>query len=376
MPPPPKILILLAAISAWLSAPCEAAPPLIPGEWKNITPPNVVMTPDNHVFCQGLAIDPAHPATLYLCVCAYDVAKGGLYKTTDGGATWAKIGKLDEPIHIVIDPKNPDHLYCVDGVRGATPGFWTSPDGGQTWAHPRNLDAKTRQPIGDLDLYSVAVDPADFRHVLVSLHSPWAGPWKGTMNCGVLESKDGGDTWLVHDPPPASKGGYGMAIFFLYDPATKQGDADTWLFTAQQGGFFRTTDAGATWTQVYDFQMTHGGNQLYRTKQGVLYSGGYQYPARSTDNGATWQQIKTGLVYSWYMGVTGDGTTLYIGSSNKNEPFFTSPENDGQKWTPYKNGAQKFSEEPFEMACDPVNGIVYSASWGQGLLALKTGSGQ
>lgn len=367
-----KTFVLLAVFSICLMGTVHPAPPLTPGEWKNITPPDVVMTADNHVFCQGMAIDPAHPSTLYLCVCAYDVTKGGLYKTTDGGATWVKAGKLDEPIHVVIDPKDSDHLYCVDGVRGATLGFWTSTDGGKTWAHPRGLDAKTQQPIGDLDLYSIAVDPTDFKHILVSLHSPWSGPWKGTMNCGVLESRDGGDTWIVHDPPPASKGGYGMAIFFLYNPATKQGDANTWLFTAQQGGFFRTTDAGATWTQVYNFQMTHGGNQLYRTKDGALYSGGYQYPARSTDNGATWQQIKTGLPYSWYMGVCGDGKNLYIGSSGKDAPFFTSPENDGQAWTPYKGGAQKFSEMPFEMGYDTVNHIVYSASWGQGLLALKT----
>lgn len=371
-----KTSVLLAALAACLLESGSAAPPLAPGEWKNITPPDVVMTSGNHVFCQGMAIDRAHPSTLYLCVCAYDVSKGGLYKTTDGGSTWAKAGQLDEPIHIVIDPKDSEHLYCVDGVRGSTPGFWTSTDGGKTWSHPPGLDASTHQPIGNLDLYSIAVDPTDFKHVLVTLHSPWSGPWKGTMNCGVLESKDCGDTWIAHDPPAASKGGYGMAIFFLYDPVTKQGNANTWLFTAQQGGFFRTTDAGATWSQVYNFQMTHGGNQLYRTRDGVLYSGGYQYPARSADNGASWQQIKNGLVYSWYMGICGDGTNLYIGCSNKGEPFFTSPEIDGQTWAPYKGGVQKFSEEPFEMYYDPANHLVYSASWGAGLLALKTETGK
>ncbi len=358
--------ILLALLLSVISRAADR-PSLTAGAWQRITPPGVTMTADNHVFCQGLAIDPAHPSTLYLCVCAYDVSKGGLYKTDDGGGTWAKIGNLDEPIHVAIDPRHTNHLYCVDGVRGSTLGFWVSHDGGKTWTLPPGFTAATQLPVGTQDLYSLATDPTDFNHVLVSFHSPW----RDSVNCGILESRDGGATWTVHNPPAGSARGYGMAIFFLYNPVTKQGNKNTWLFTTQAGGFYRTTDGGATWTQVYGLQMTHGGNQLYRTKAGVLYSGGYQYPVCSTDNGASWQQVKTGLVYSWYMGICGDGKTLYTACSNSNEPFFTSPETDGIHWTAYAGGTQKFSAEPFEMGYDPVNRILYSASWSEGLLALK-----
>ena len=340
---------------------------LTAGVWKNITPAGVTMTADNHVFCQGLALDPTHPSTIYLCVCAFDATKGGLYKTTDGGRAWKKIGPLDEPVHIAIDPHNANHLYCVDGVRGATLGFWVSLDGGTTWTLPAGFAAVTEKPVGTRDLYALAVDPSDFKHVLVSFHSPW----NDINNCGVLESKDGGNTWSVHAPPTGSAGGYGMAIFFLSNPATHQGDKNTWLFTTQAGGFYRTTDAGATWTQVSKLSMTHGGEQLYRTRDGVLYAGAYQYPVRSTDNGATWQPLTKGLVYSWYMGICGDGTNLYTGCVSANQPFFTSPEKDGLTWTAYGGGAQKFSAEPFEMAYDGINHILYSASWSEGLLALK-----
>jgi hypothetical protein len=40
-------------------------------------------------------------------------------------------------------------------------------------------------------------------------------------------------------------------------------------------------------------------------------------------------------------------------------------------WTPYNGGAQKFTDGPFEMAFDAANGILYSANWGNGILALK-----
>jgi photosystem II stability/assembly factor-like uncharacterized protein len=362
-------MTVLAGLTAMLGARATAGPVLTPGVWANITP--VAMTPTNNVFCQGMAVDPANPSTLYLCVFAYTPSLGGLYKTTNGGSNWAKVGQLDEPIHITVDPRNSNHLYCVDGVRGSTEGFWVSNDAGNTWTMPQGFQTTTNTAAGNSDLYSLAVDPTDFNHVLVSYHYPW----KDTNNAGVLESKDGGTSWIVHQPPAGSLGGYGMDVFFLYNPATHQGDANTWLFTAQAGGFFRTTDAGANWTLVNPNQMTHGGDQLYRTSSGVLYAGGYQYPYRSTDNGVSWQQISNrGLPYSWYMGICGDGTNLFTSPSASGQPFYVSPENNGLAWTAYNGGAQTFSSEPFEMAYDSTNHIMYSASWGAGLLALRTGA--
>lgn len=349
--------------------PAASRPDLVPGEWKDITPAAAQVKLSDNIFCQGMAIDPKDPSVLYLCVCAFDVTKPvGLYKSTDGGSTWKRVGNLDEPLHIAIDPTDSKHLYAVDGVRGNTQGFWTSQDGGETWAKPDGFAKASADPVGIQDLYSLAVEPGNFKHVLVSFHSPW----KTGNNAGVLETPDGGDTWAVHNPPAGSAGGYGMAVFFLDYPAYGIGDAKTWLFTAQQGGFFRTTDAGASWSQVYDNPMTHGGNQIYCSRTGVLYSGGYQYPTRSTDGGKTWAQVKTGLDYSWYIGITGDGKTLYTAGTGEGRPFFVSPEADGENWAPYRKGAQTFSaNQPFEMFCDTLNGIIYSANWG-GLYALKT----
>lgn len=342
-----------------------AEPQLEPGVWKVVTPPTVKTSFEDHVFCQGVAIDPQHPRTLYLCICAFDAAKGGLFKTTDGGESWKKLGELDEPLHVAINPRDSQHLYCVDGVRGATQGFWVSQDGGESWTMPEGFKKACEKPVGTRDLYSIAVNPTDFQHILVTFHSPWADG----KNCGVLESKDGGESWTAIDPPSSLKGGYGMAVFFLFDPAKKIGDAKTWLFTAQEGGFFRTTNSGKSWSLVSKFPMTHGGNQIYRAKDGTLYSGGYQYPTRSTDNGASWEQVKTGLPYSWYMGIVGDGEHIYTQSTSKDHPFFVSPETDGLTWKPLNE--QKFSATAFEMVYNPIDKILYAASWEEGLLAMR-----
>jgi hypothetical protein len=341
------------------------APLLTPGTWKNLSPAG---WPFGGAFTQGIAVDPCNPAVIYLSTSSFDPSQAGLFKTIDGGASWTKIGKLDEPIRVRIDPKNTQHLYAGDGVRGGTMGFFVSTDGGATWNMPKSFsDLQASQGLYAYDVYDVAVDPTDFNHVLLSFHGAWGWTetkWKA--NAGVLESKDGGDTWIIHAPKDGW--GYGHSIHFLYDPDLGIGDAKTWLLGTQGPGQWRTTDAGETWTKVTDIGIQHGGGTIYYTKAGVLFATGGNQNLRSTDNGATWTTIGPG---GGYNGIIGDGKQLYAAKCFGPTAIITSPETDGLTWKDFNS--QQFNSGPFEMALDSVNGIVYSGSWGVGVLALKLG---
>ena len=328
------------------------APALTPGTWKDISPPG---WPFGAAFTQGITVDPCNPAVIYLSTSSFDPSQAGLFKTIDAGATWTKLGKLDEPIRIRIDPKNTQHLYAGDGVRGGTEGFWISNDGGATWAVSKGWAAASKEAGYIDDVYDVNVDPTDFAHVLVAFHAFGQGD--------VLETKDSGDTWIVHKP---QGWGNGNAINFLYRPELGLGDANTWLIGTQGSGMFRTTDAGANWKKVSDTGIQHGGGTIYYTKAGVLYATGGDQNQRSTDNGVTWTKIGPG---GGYNGIIGDGKTLYTAKCFGPTSMITSLETDGLTWKDFN--AQKFSQGPFELAFDSVNGIVYSGSWGSGVLALK-----
>jgi photosystem II stability/assembly factor-like uncharacterized protein len=355
-----------------------AAPALEVGVWKKISPAGVAFHSGggDDVFTQGIVVDPCNPATLYLSVSSFDVKGGkpGVYKTTDAGSTWKVVGNLDEPIHVRIDPKDPNHLYAVDGVRGATMGFWVSRDAGNTWTMPAGFnDLKSK--MFQYDTYDVAADPADFNHVLVTSHSGW-GQSSGD-DSGVLESKDGGDTWTVRGP---LKGwGHGNGIWFL-------SNSNTWLFGSQGDGFWRTSDGGGTWSQVVPTacapecnvgnNMQHGGGGVYRSKNGNLYAGGTPHLMRSKDDGATWTLLAP---YAGYNTIIGDGTSLY--SAPNQEPgalgagFITAPETNDTMWTAYPGGTVLNggggASGPFEMAFDSANRIVYAGCWSAGVWALK-----
>ncbi len=370
--------------SVVVTAAAGVPPVLTPGTWANITPPGVPLL--GHDFgSPWVEIDPTHPRTLYLCI-----DQEGLWRTTDGGSTWSRLGNpsapagpphqtsyLDSPIAVRVDPGDSNHLYATQGVRGNTLGFWVSTDGGATWAWPQGF-VNIMGTVGNGgDVTQIDVDPGDFKHILLGSHSPW----KGLQNAGVLESQDGGNTWVAHAPVSTWASG-SMGIHFLHDPTLGMGNAQTWLVA--ENFFWRTTDSGANWTKVSDFSVTHGGNEVYYSKTGVIYTGAFPYPVRSSDNGVTWQQLTNGPAYAYYYSVQGDGTTLYTqhantGTSGGNfatapttlSAYLTSPESDGMTWTSYQGGAQKFIDGPFLMRFDSVNRIMYSANWDAGLWALK-----
>jgi hypothetical protein len=80
-------------------------------------------------MCMDIAIDPGNQETVYAVFSGFDA--GHIWKTTDGGQTWANMdnGLPDVPANtVLIDPQYPSNVYIGNDL-----GVWFSPDGGQTW---------------------------------------------------------------------------------------------------------------------------------------------------------------------------------------------------------------------------------------------------
>jgi len=350
------------------------APVLQEGIWTDLTPTNLgIPWGTSNGFTQGMAIDPKTPATLYLAVCGFDITAAGLFKSSDAGTSWRRVAKvttnadhLDEPIRVRVDPRNPQHLYVGDGVRGASGGFWVSWDGGETFTQPPAFVALEKQEgMFPFDVYDVAPDPSDFNHVLVAHHAAWG--WTDTKwntSSGILESKDGGDSWIVH--PPRDGWGSGHAINFLYNPELGIGDSSSWLLGTQGAGMWRTTDAGNNWTKVSELGIQHGGGSVYYAHSGTLFSSGANQNLKSTDNGQSWTAVGPSKGFN---AIAGDGTRLYALQGFGPASFITSSETDGTTWTAFST--QEFKDGSFEIQLDKANRILYSATWGSGIWAMK-----
>jgi hypothetical protein len=236
-----------------------------------------------------------------------------------------------------------------------------NPGGDSVYTPPGFNDFQAAAGIGTFDIYDIAVDPADFNHVLLTSHSAWAwGSVAYGNGSGVIESTDGGTTWRACAMVPAW--GTGTNVWFL-------NNGGTWLLGTQADGFWRTADSGNTWTLVSTMCISHGGSQLYRAKNGVLYAACSNGIIRSTDNGMTWAPVGP---LTFCGSVYGDGNYMYSHQAYGGGygPFYRTPETDGVNWGVYTQGGS-WTAGPFEMAFDSLGQILYASTWGNGFLGMK-----
>src|SRR5262245_55027339 len=149
-----------------------------------------------------LALEPGNPDVLYVGTGESNLrnsvsAGNGVYKSTDGGASFRHLG-LPETRHIsriVIDPKNPQRVYvgAFGHAFGPNPerGVFRSLDGGASWEKVLYLDE--RHGVSDLE-----IDPENPNVLYAALWAFERKPWtitSGSESGGLYKSVDSGATW-------------------------------------------------------------------------------------------------------------------------------------------------------------------------------------
>lgn len=174
----------------------------------------------------------------------------GVYKTTDGGKTWRHLGlKETQAIsRIRVHPTNPNIVYvsALGHVYGDNEqrGVFRSKDGGNTWEKVLYVDDKT----GAADLIIDRKNPNVIYATTWQVYRKAWKMWGGGPGCGLWKSMDGGDTWveLTENPgmPEGPIGKIGVTVSPV-DPNR------VWaVVEANEGGVFRSDDAGWTWKRV------------------------------------------------------------------------------------------------------------------------------
>ena len=174
----------------------------------------------------------------------------GIYKSADAGTTWKRMG-LENSEHIqniVIDPRNSNVVYVTAigplWSPGGDRGLYKTTDGGTTW--------KAILSIGpDTGVTDMAMDPRNPDVIYAAAYQRRRAVGQligGGPESGLHKSTNGGQTWtrLTRGLPTVELGRIGLAINW------KNSRTIYALVAAQlnQGGFFRSDDAGATWARV------------------------------------------------------------------------------------------------------------------------------
>ncbi|MDH4154845.1 MAG: hypothetical protein OEV01_13750, partial [Nitrospira sp.] len=305
-----------------------------------------------------IQLHPKNPDIIYVATNDY------IYKTRDGGQTWANLSQgmsHSRVIAMAVDPAYPATVYA--GTKGDA--VYKSHDGGQRWASMRSgLDDATISSVVNQFLF----DPTDAQHIFIAT----------TM--GVFETKNGGEQWvkkmegmkevlmvvtLGMDPtrPSILYAGTSGGVYKSIDQAGHWEKVNNGLvppnmvktsralnvtailvdsyepetvYAATLAGMYKTTDGAKAWKRIGESladQMIVG-MVLDRTRRGVLYITGRDGVHRCEDGGMIWKAINKGLTSTNVRAIVQSDVDPRVFYAGTNGSGLYRSQDAGETWEP------------------------------------------
>ena len=246
----------------------------------------------------AFAVNPRNRAEYYV-----GVASGGVWKTSNSGTTWTPVFDNQGSYSIgavVLDPNDPSVVWVGTGEGnsqrsvGYGDGVYRSEDGGKNW---KNVGLKKSGNIGRM-----AMDPRDSKVLYVAAEGPLWGPGGDR---GLYKTIDGGTTWKAVLTISENTGVGDVAL----DPSNpdivyaaayqRRRHVFTMIDGGPEGAIYKSTDGGATWNKLKSGLPTEDlgriglaispvdPNVVYAVIEAANGKGGI---FRSKDKGATWER--------------------------------------------------------------------------------------
>ena len=244
----------------------------------------------------------------------------GVYKSTDQGRTWTHMGLASarQISAVRVHPQNPEVVYvAVQGDRWkgtADRGIYRSTDGGKSWTQILKGENATS---GASDLSMDATNP---RILYAAMWDHQRMPWtvrSGGPGSGIWKSTDGGVTWnRLGEGLPKLMGKIGVAA----SPANP--DRIYAIVEAEQGGLYRSDDAGKSWRLL-------SGDRLIQTRS--WYYMNITADPKNADvvwvsNAPLLRSIDGGRTFAVVPATHGDNHGVWI---NPDDPRYVANANDG-----------------------------------------------
>ena len=287
----------------------------------------------------GLYIDPEDSNIIYATTFG-----AGLYKSSDGGQNWQASNEGMEQLTgwwggvsmFLFDPADHTHLYHAD----PTSGIHYSTDSGESW-----------QIINytDMFLISMAIDPRDGRHLFAGAQYFGEGMGAG----GLYESTDGGLFW-----EPIALDINSIAETSVANIAIDPNNPDNIIaFLDNDNRGISSRDGGESWREISIalFNKNVHGIAFDPANPSAIYLAAENVLMRSSDNGVSWQAVGNPLE-SNINALAFAGNRLYAGAHG-----VVWTDDGGSTW---ESAASNFGNTWLDLFADPTSGTLYAEDGG------------
>lgn len=269
---------------------------------------------------------------------------GGLWRSTDGGTTWACILPSVNVLDIEFDRSQPAYCYaaCTFAEPDTRGGMYRSADAGATWTkltYPGGRYANS--DVNADNTISVAVNPSDGKNILA-----------GVYRYGVYGSSNRGASWTPRRRRMNGRGVYDVAV----DPAAGEtwyvGSYGVWRRTP--GNNWTTLDSGLAGARgvVKAVAMCPSDNDVICI--GTEESGIW----RTTNRGSSWSQTNvagTSEIYKLAFAPSNGNIAFASCMADENEKGIYKSTDKGATWTRILGGGSYWPYLPYALAIDPTN---------------------
>lgn len=358
--------------------------------------------------CTSVAMDPVNPAILYAGIGhIFGDPNNGIYKTTDGGASWTRLGgglptDTIGRITVAVAPSNSNRLYALitrpsdaNGGGASMRGAYRSDNGGVTWTQLASVPSDLQATYGWF-LSVVSVQPTNPDVVFL-----------GGLN--LVRSTNAGSTWSNVTPPHV-------------DMHAAVWDASGRLVVGDDGGVHRSANLGTSWTTHnagLGAMQCYAGLSVHPTDARIFFTGLQDNgTARRSSDTRIWTQVMGGdggwtqinpvaplVVFCEFQGSgnlyrsTNGGTAFSfsgngISTADRNcflPPYVFDPTNQsrmlyathrvyrstsgGTSWTPISGDITTGTGAIRSLAIAPSDPNVVYAATNDGLVAVSTNGG-
>ncbi|NOT33303.1 MAG: hypothetical protein HOP12_03940 [Candidatus Eisenbacteria bacterium] len=324
----------------------------------------------------AIEVDPSNPNRVYVAAMGTQFSTNsdrGLYRSEDGGASWSKTLFLNDStgvIDIAINPAHPETVYCATWERvrhftyrrafGPSCGIWRSTNFGTTWTRLQNGLPAPSDDVGRIGLAIAASSPSTLYAQIIQ------GAALGYNGLGFYRTTDAGESWTRRDTGAAFLNAFGG--FGWYFGETVVTPTNPSIVYATGVNFLRSTDGGVTWVnRTGSAHVDQHALWIDPANPAQLYLGNDGGFFSSINSGANWTKSLDLPITQFYAGTIDPffPERLFGGTQDNNS--IRTPTGATNDWLPMLGG------DGFYVLVDPTNNaIVFAesqyASGGAGLL--------